>query len=190
MRIYGALVLTAIFGSLAAPNAAAHPEFPDLDGYAAVDAKSYETYQTYGVRGVQFVTQEGVRCRMPTYSRGPAFWARCWGPLPGVEHGENAVSAPDISTGADGQHSFGATLKEVDLAGFEQVTEPDGSGQFTKRSIDPSAYRLLTPGHKIELGSEQFGAACAVGDAGMIACVAHWSGDSGFVLSPDGSWTF
>ena len=190
MWTHGALVATALFGAAFAPEAAAHPEFPDLDGYTAADVKSYETYHTYGVSGVQFTTREGVRCRMPTYSRGPAFWAKCWGPLPGVEHGENAVTAPDISTRPDGQHSFGATLKKIDLAGFEVVDEPDGSGQFVKSRIDPSAYRLLTPGHKIEVGSDQFGAACAVGDAGMIACVAHWSGDYGFVLSPDGSWTF
>ncbi|EFV14999.1 hypothetical protein [Segniliparus rugosus] len=190
MRIRGALILALLLGLADMPQAVAVPQFPDLDGYAAADVKDYETYHTYGVNGVQFVTQDGVRCRMPTYSRGPAYWAKCWGPLPGVSHGENAVIAPDTSTGSDGQRSFGTALKKTDLAGFETANQLEGPGHFVQRPIDPDSYHLLAPGRKLEVGSAEFGATCAVGEAGMVACVAHWSGDYGFVLSREGSWTF
>lgn len=65
-----------------AGQAAADPPPPNLDGYTAVEATAFETYSAYATSGVQFLTPDGLHCRITANSRATGVDGACWGKLP------------------------------------------------------------------------------------------------------------
>jgi hypothetical protein len=161
-----------------APAAAAGPQqFPDLSGYHAVNAEDYRTYATYGIDGVQFATPGGYRCRMDTNFKASRQTMNCWGALPGTAHNHVGLITQSKQTTA-------ATFSDVDLSQMEQYDFGPAGGP--SGVIDPKNYAPLAPQNKVSYA----GFTCGV-DPFTTACEADDSSSRhGFVLSPQGSWTF
>jgi hypothetical protein len=155
------------------------PRFPDLGGFAQVNRKDYATYSAYSTTGVQFGTPAGYRCRMTYTFKASVAGIDCWGSLPGTTH--NHVSVVD-SRGE-------AALDDVDLAVMERYRYIDGTG-WHDGVVSPDAYRFL-PTHSKVSDDEPSSRTCGV-DGRMTACeLPGWDGERhGFVLTPEGSWTF
>ncbi len=152
-------------------------QFPDLSGYHAVNASDYETYATYGIQGVQFATPAGYRCRMSTNFKASRQMVECWGALPGTAHNHVAVITQSKQTTA-------ATFSDVNLSWMEQYDFRPSEGPAGV--IDPKNYKPLTALNKVSYA----GYTCGV-DPASTACQADDpSSQHGFVLSPQGSWTF
>ena len=186
----GLLAAVAVFGAVAVPEAAAEPQFPNLDDFATVDAEGYRTYSAYMTAGWQFTAPGGVLCRITENSCAWFASLACWGALPGVPDGENdigldkaaAPSAP-VFTKSDRQ---GYGYKNLGVPGRENTIP-----------LTQKDYPLLAPGKEIVVSGAGATTTCAVGDGGVTACrmekAASDSEDGwrhGFVLSPEGSWTF
>lgn len=174
--LYAAVFIA--LSSTTPPSAAADPEqFPDLSGYTEVNSKDYLTYSAYSTSGVQFVTPGGPRCRLSYISKAATSMIQCWGSLPGTSHNLVGVSYPS---------SGGAMFADKDLSAMEQYQWMDGPGNWHDGTVSPDAYKPLASHSKVTYSGE----ACAVDEA-MTACVlAGQTQRHGFVLSPDGSWTF
>ncbi len=156
-------------------SSSAPPRYVDLTGYHEVGMR----YDTNGYREGQvkayaggFSTPDGLRCRFAAWNSGkggPPGFARCWGSMPGAPAWARTVSA---------------TSRDV--------------GQFLREESEPEdrEFRPLPPKSTITvLAFEGDNVSCAVGDAGLTACRLHIGTtggqyDHGFVLSPQGSWTF
>ncbi|MEU9804566.1 hypothetical protein [Mycobacterium sp. NPDC050853] len=171
-----------------AGQASADPAVPNLDGYAPVEATAFETYSAYATSGVQFLTPDGLRCRITSNSRATGLDGTCWGKLPGVAGDEN-IAAVSLNTPA-------ASLTHMpDLGQQEIVARPDAS-PAGPAPVDPSAYRPLTPGQKITYGLKTTDKmiTCGVSDQRETICILpnNFTGDGphGFVLSPTGSRAF
>jgi hypothetical protein len=194
-------VVAVCAGVLVSPRAAGDPGVAELDGLAAVDAAFYGNYATYGAGGWQFVTPDGVRCRIMTYMRwsGPPE-AACWGTLPGVASGENyayAIARNNFrgNFGPDGDASQALSgLKRVpDLSGMETYRSYEHRGGDVVDHVDPNSYHLLASGSKIFEKGPHANVTCGVKAPATICVVdsatdEHWS--YGFVLSPEGSHAF
>ncbi len=136
-----------------------------MSGYNDVGLKSY------GYEGlVQFSTPDGLRCQMDGWNSGrggPPGLIECWGELPGSPEGAFAVGATNHTSG-----TF-----------FDRKDGPEPQGTF----------RLLPPNSKLTITLHEGDyVTCGVDDAGMTACklgyLDQWG--HGFVLAPQGSWTF
>lgn len=160
------------------PSAAADPQqFPDLGGYTAVNYNDYLTYSAYGTQGVQFVTPGGYRCRLSYIGRASTSMIQCWGSLPGTSHNLVGVSYP---SGGE------ATFADKDLSTMERFQWMDGPGNWHDGTVSPDAYKPLPPHSNVSYS----GATCGV-DESMTACALTGRDQRhGFVLSPNGSWTF
>ncbi len=165
-----------------AAQASAEPSVPNLDGYAPVEPTAYETYSAYATTGVQFLTPDGLRCRITSNSRATGLDGTCWGKLPGVAGDEN-IATVSLNTPA-------ASLTHMpDLGQQEIVARPDAS-PAGPAPVDPSAYRPLTSGQKITYGLKATNKmiTCGVSDQRETICIlpTNFTGDSphGFVLSP------
>jgi hypothetical protein len=145
----------------------------DLSGYTDVNSNDYLTYSAYSTQGVQFVTPGGYRCRLSYVSKAAASLIQCWGSLPGTSHNLVGVSYP--SGGA-------ATFADKDLSTTERYQWMDRPGNWHDGAVSPDAYKPLPPHGKVTYRGET----CGV-DESMTACELH---GHGFVLSPNGSWTF
>ncbi|EFV14997.1 hypothetical protein HMPREF9336_00184 [Segniliparus rugosus ATCC BAA-974] len=185
------LLLVALFGCAAAPRAAADPQFPDLDGFAAVDEAAYNTYHTYGTPGWQFAAPGGTHCRYTVNVRGGALSLMCWGALPGAPAGQNAVS---LATGGADFRPAAFTKSSVQTYGYRDDGYP---GMPRPTPITERDYPPLPQGQKLVVSKMGAVMTCAVGDGGATACqVELQRGEDqdeqrhGFVLSPEGSWTF
>jgi hypothetical protein len=167
------------------PSAAAEPgQFPDLSGYVVANAPDFTTFSAYLTAGVQFVAPGGYRCRMSYITKAARSDMSCWGALPGTSH--NYVGLRFLG----GPNSPGAEFSDIDLASMETYDWIDASGTH-EGAISPDAYKPL-PTHTKVTYSEGTPQTCGV-DSAMTACVM--TGDApgqrhGFVLSPQGSWTF
>ena len=167
-----AAVLLAV-SPAALPSAAADPQrFPDLSGYPEVNSTDYLTYSAYSTSGVQFVTPGGYRCRLSYISKAAASLIGCWGALPASSHNLVEVSYP----------SGGAAFADKDLAAMEHYQWMDGPGNWHDGTVSPDAYKPFPPHSKVTYSGETCGL-----DESMTACVLA---GHGFVLSPNGSWTF
>lgn len=176
-------VVVAI-SSTTAPTAAADPQqFPDLSGYTDINENDYLTYSAYSTLGVQFVTPGGYRCRMSYISKAATSAIQCWGSLPGTSHNLVGVSYPS-STGD------GAKFADKDPSSMEKFQWMDGPGNWHDGTVSPDAYKPSPAHSKVTYERET----CGV-DQSMTACVvaggqANQDQSHGFVLSPNGSWTF
>ncbi|MFV8310366.1 hypothetical protein [Mycobacteroides chelonae] len=171
-----------------AAQAYAEPSIPSLDGYTAVEPTAFETYSAYATTGVQFLTPDGLRCRITSNSRATGVDGTCWGKLPGVAGDEN-VAAVSLNTPT-------ASLTHMaDLGQQEIVARPDAS-PAGPAPVDPSAYRPLTSGQKITYGLKGTDKVitCGVSEQRETICLLpnNFTGDGphGFVLSPAGSRAF
>lgn len=183
-----AYAAVAAAGAVFAGQASADPQVPNLDGYTAVEATAFETYSAYATSGVQFLTPDGLRCRITSNSRATGVDGACWGKLPGVAGDENIAS---VSLNAQT-----ASLSHMpDLGQQEIVARPDAS-PAGPAAIDPTVYRPLSPGQKITYGLKATDKVitCAISEQRETICVLpnNFSGDGphGFVLSPTGSRAF
>ena len=183
LRLCASAFLT--ISATALPSAVADPaQFPDLSGYSDANAPDYTTYSAYMTAGVQFQTPGGYRCRMSYTTKAARSDLSCWGSLPGTSH--NYVGLRYVG----GPNSPGAEFSDIDLASMEMYDWMDGSGTH-ERTISPDAYKLLPPHSKV-MYSEGTPKTCAV-DSSMTACELKGTAPDqhhGFVLSPQGSWTF
>ncbi len=153
----------------------APPHYVDLTGYREIGMSvERDGFRDGDIRAYAggFSTPDGLRCRFAPWNSGkggPPGFARCWGSLPG---------APDWARTA--------------------VASNDRPGQFLREepASENREFRLLPPMSTITvLAFEGDNVSCAVGDAGLTACRLHigitnGQYDHGFVLSPQGSWTF
>ncbi|MGL6234259.1 MAG: hypothetical protein ACRC20_02840 [Segniliparus sp.] len=191
MRIFrGALAAVAVLGSVVAPEAGAEPQFPDLDGFTAVDAEGYRTYSAYMTTGWQFATPGGVLCRIQKNSRAGFASLACWGAFPGVAGGESSIeldkaSAPSAPVFAKSDRQ-GYGYKNLGLPGKDDLIP-----------LAKKDYPVLAPGQKIVAAGAGAATTCAVGDGGLTVCQMEKAASDnedgwrhGFVLSPEGSWTF
>lgn len=162
------------------PAAAEPGEFPDLDGYSAVNAADFQTYGNYPyTSGVQFTTPDGYRCRMAFTGKGNVWHTGCWGALPGTaaNHAEVIFQGPGPAR---------AALDDTDLSALEHYREMGADRRVIERTVDPAAYRVLPAGSKVTFENQT----CAV-DVDVTACVLRAGGDPhGFVLSRQGSRVF
>ncbi|OHU22357.1 hypothetical protein BKG76_17995 [Mycobacteroides franklinii] len=171
-----------------AGQASADPPVPNLDGYAPVEATAFETYSAYATSGVQFLTPDGLHCRITANSRATGVDGACWGKLPGVTGDENfATVSLNTST---------ASLSHMpDLGQQEIIARPDAS-PAGPASIDPSVYRPLAPGQKITYGLKGTDKVitCGISEQHETICVLpnnfSGGGPHGFVLSPAVSRAF
>ncbi|BBZ15157.1 hypothetical protein [Mycobacterium branderi] len=194
-------MLALCAGILAGPPAFGDPGTAELDGLAEVAAATYGTYATYGAGGWQFVTPDGVRCRIMTYMRwsGPPE-AACWGTLPGVASGENYAYAlardnvpGNFEPDRDGSQALSGFKHVPDLAVMETYRSYEHRGGDVVDNVDPNSYHLLGAGSKIFEKGPHANVTCGVKAADTICVVDsttddHWS--RGFVLSPEGSHAF
>lgn len=151
---------------------AAPPGFPDLDGFTDVSG-DHDVSGLYPL--ATFTSPLGLQCAMWSNRGGTA--ASCFGEIPGLDQVANRVYA-------------------------------DGYGAHFDHGSPPDARKLngksLASGHKVTLGAggtlmggDQI--TCGVQDM-LLGCVVfrelaqdHGDGAAqrhGFVLSPQGSWTF
>jgi hypothetical protein len=171
--------------STTTPSAAADPQqFPDLSGYTDANYKDYLTYSAYSTTGAQFVTPGGYRCPMSNIFKASTSQIQCWGLLPGTAHNLVGLSYPG------GPDKDGAQFADKDLSPTEHYQWLDGPGQWHDGTVSPDAYKPLPAHSKVTYNGET----CGV-DESMTACVlpAHAPDQGqphGFVLSPNGSWTF
>jgi hypothetical protein len=169
----------------AMPSASADPQqFPDLSGFVNANAPDYTTYSAYMTAGVQFVTPAGYRCRMSYTTKAARSDMGCWGSLPGTSH--NYVGLRYLG----GPNSPGAEFSDIDLTSMERYDWMDASGTH-EGTISPDSYKAL-PAHAKVTYTQATPQTCGV-DSSLTACVL--TGDApgqrhGFVLSPQGSWTF
>ncbi|MGH3725095.1 MAG: hypothetical protein ACRDUS_13360 [Mycobacterium sp.] len=180
--------IVAACATVFAAQASADPLIPNLDGFAPVEPTAFETYSAYATSGVQFLTPDGLRCRITANSRATGVDGTCWGKLPGVAGDEN-VAAVSLNT------PTASLSHRPDLSQLDVVDRPDASAAGPA-AIDPSAYRPLTPGQKITYGlkSTDKVITCAVSDQRETICILpnnfSGGGPHGFVLSPSGSRAF
>ncbi|MEU9808207.1 hypothetical protein [Mycobacterium sp. NPDC050853] len=149
------------------------PNFPDLTGFRERGMTGYEygDLKAFADGGYyRFSTPDGLRCQMKGWNSGrggPPGIVECWGSMPGTPDWARAVAA---SNGAPGKF-------------FDPKKGPEPSGTF--RPLPPKSTLRVN----LFEGDYMF---CAVGDVGMTACrmgyLDAWG--HGFVLSPQGSWTF
>ncbi|QCH22373.1 hypothetical protein DSM43276_00611 [Mycobacteroides salmoniphilum] len=147
--------------------------FPDLTGFRELGMTGYEygELKSFSNGGyTRFATPDGLHCQMQGWNAGrggPPGIIECWGELPGAPHWARAVAA---SNGVPGRF-------------FAPKKGPEPSGTFR-----PLPRKSILTVNLFE-GDYVF---CAVGDVGLTACrmgyLDAWG--NGFVLSPQGSWTF
>lgn len=169
------------------PSREGMPEFPDLDTFTTADANEYRTYSSYATTGLQFVAPAGYRCRMSANRRATSSAVQCWGSLP--LRGFNSVWA-DANAASSGANS--ASFGNIDLSIPEATHVYPGGPTGT---VSPDAYRSLPSGMKL-IEDSVFPTQCVVREQ-LTACLAQEFGTQpghaeahGFVLSPEGSWTF
>ncbi|WP_134067222.1 hypothetical protein [Mycobacteroides salmoniphilum] len=185
-RFWVAVVSSSVFSLLMAPLAFANPDFPDLSGYAEVDAANYRADMGYGNVGARFRTPDGLYCTLDQNIRATSGQGVfCRGALPGAD-GATSVG------GFDAIPVWG----QYDSSKPETVDHLDEGGVWKKVTIDPVSYHLLPSGSKITFRawpSMKRYLTCAVDRAGMTACVSYYGQDTddhGFVLKPEGSLVF
>jgi hypothetical protein len=164
-----------------APTASADPnQFPSLSDFFTVNAADYQTYRAYATSGVQFATPGGYRCRMNFTHKQNGSYMQCWGILPGTPSNHVEVS---YLAGAD---LVTADFSNVDLATMDVI--PSGAGVQAK-TLTAQDYGLLPTRSRV-IYTDGPVQTCGV-DAAMTACELIDQGrQHGFVLSPQGSWTF
>ncbi|ALR12661.1 hypothetical protein [Mycobacteroides saopaulense] len=181
-------VAVVVGAAIFAGQAAAEPAVPNLDGYTSVEPTAFETYSAYATSGVQFLTPDGLHCRITANSRATGVDGACWGKLPGVPGDENIASVSLNAPTASLTHM-------PDLGQQEIVARPDAS-PAGPAAIEPGAYRPLTAGQKITYGLKATDKVitCGVSEQRETICILpnNFTGDGphGFVLSPTGSRTF
>lgn len=138
------------------------PKFPDISGYAPVNAQDYQiAFDNPGrqpTRTDYFLSPDGVICVVEGGG------AACFG--------NNLPTVPPLAD-QETQVSYMDTQK-----GLYQSANP---GYVVNNSIHGQAVKTLPPFHSIAVG----GTICGVDDAGTTACKD--SQGRGFVLSPKGS---
>lgn len=177
------LLPVAATGSLlTVPTASADPhEFPDLSGYTTLDNAGYHTYRNYpGYGGEQFTTPAGYHCRIGTEMKSHQLWAECWGALPATsfDHAGVRLGQPGV-------------LGNVNLAQMDDYDwfAPDNTA--TPMRFGPEDYKPLPSNSKlVNTARSPDVATCGV-QGETTACVVDGAdARHGFVLAPDGSWTF
>ncbi|WP_234798050.1 hypothetical protein [Mycobacteroides chelonae] len=177
----------AVGMSLSAPPTRAMAEpvgFPNLDSFTAVPVDDYLVTYIRGRRIVAFSTPYTLMCDFdaPADLAGPPTpRLHCAGDIPGTTSGRFSSS----------QSPPACTAGTVDLS-------PSGSYQFMPYDwkcgdinfrVDDFPYwsgRLLDPGEKLSYGN----ITCAVGSAGLVACLDTSGGQHGFLIHPSGSRAF
>ena len=150
------------------------PGFPDLDGFTDVSAD--HKIDNHGIYPLAtFTSPTGLQCAMWS-SRGDTA-AFCFGAIPGLDHPANQVYAGDYK------------------AHFDQNRPPD-TDKLNGKPLASGEKVILGAGGKL-MGGDQI--TCGVQDV-LVACMVikgfrQNHGDDtaqrhGFVLGPQGSWTF
>jgi len=173
-------VLAAIVTLAPVPTAAAAPpNFPDLNGFQAVNADDYSAEHGYATEGVRFATPDGVHCSLSHNTRGSESVASCRGELPGAGGATGILATSYVPT----------VWQQVDLSQPEMYLEMEDHG-LRDVPVDPASFRVLPAGSKISYAN----ITCVVGDNQLTACIITSSSpglvDHGFVLQPGGSSTF
>lgn len=143
------------------------PKFPDLNGFVAADANQYTRPGRQWSGYLFFTTLSGVNCQIVST-------VVCGGNIPGI---------PSGSVGHDGQGCGRVTKGGSSSSGPESYKLSSHDGQ-----CPPFADTILNAGQKLSIGDGKTSATCAVADGDVTACVDYWK--HGFVLRPEGSWTF
>ena len=148
------------------------PGFPDLDGFTDV-SQDHIVSRYYAL--ATFTSPTGLQCAMWS-SRGDTA-AFCFGAIPGLDHPANQVYAGDYK------------------AYFDQNRSPD-TDKLNGKPLASGEKVILGAGGKL-MGGDQI--TCGVQDV-VVACMVirgfrQNQGDDtaqrhGFVLGPQGSWTF
>lgn len=188
------MIAAALGGAILSPiQAAADPNL-DLGVLQPVDPNRYGTYATYGAGGWQFVTPNGVRCRIMTVTRwGSASQATCWGAnLPGISVGDNVNYAK--AKGAYIDDPPQSTFGHADLDTFETYRSYEHRSTEEVDHVDPASYNPLPIGSKLTVDGTGAVVTCGLFAADRLSCTVSatvtpgWT--TGFVLSPGGSRTF
>jgi hypothetical protein len=148
------------------------PGFPDLDSFTDV-SQDHDVSRYYAL--ATFTSPTGLQCAMWS-SRGDTA-AFCFGAIPGLDHPANQVYAGDYK------------------AHFDVTTSPDadklnGKPLASGEKVILGAGGNLMGGDQITCGAQDLLVACMV-----IRDFRQNHGDDtaqrhGFVLRPEGSWTF
>lgn len=153
----------------AAPAHGQPPGFPDLGAYQPVDPARYTASARAG-GAAYFVTPDGLQCVLPAPGApGQHVSASCGGRLPGLP--------PDAPVGADGCSAVGSPSQlpgDLSPYTFQAAT-----------GCPVISAPALEVGQKITASD----ITCVVGPDRLTACIDP-SLNRGFVLRPEGSWTF
>jgi hypothetical protein len=163
----GTLVLSA---NVLAPHAVAEPpEFPDLGGFTAVDASTYQVARRWG-NTLYFNTSGGLHCLLAGYTGMSCSNITYEVPtIPATKSGCTFVR-PASTPAPTGDPAYQ----------FHHQAEPCLAG-------DPNT--LLPTGSKISAVVDQTTLfTCAAIQDDAVACIDH--DRHGFVLQPTHSWTF
>ncbi|MBS9533324.1 hypothetical protein KIH27_06935 [Mycobacterium sp. M1] len=187
-------MLFGVGGLLLNMGVAAAAPIPDLGALQPVNPDQFATYSTYGAGGWQFVTPNGVRCRIMTMTRwGSPPEATCWGAdLPGTGAGSDVNYGS--AKGAYGSDAPQAVLGHADLEKFETYRSYEHRSTVEVDRVDPASYNLLAAGSKITLDGTRATVTCGAPTDDSVACILNNTGEqtpsTGFVLSPQGSRSF
>lgn len=165
-----AIILTGCSHSV---TGTAHSEpshqFPDLDTFSSVDAKTFFAPQRGGP-SYQFTTTAGVKCRVTLGGVG------CWGNIPAI---------PESVPPGEGD---GCGLVGTDLD-INLHTSPYTFSRSDGQCPPFDDHRQLKVGEKTTLYMmTPASITCAAGPDNMLACID--TDKHGFVIEPSGSWTF
>jgi hypothetical protein len=184
VKTYSASLLGALLFVLSPRSAYAAPippGFPDLAGYAAVDASEY-MFWTHGHQFMEFYPpSKHYECSVDITgsSGGHPLAPRCSGDIPGAD---DAPAEEPITSGcSQAQIIPGTPPNPVGSIGrYNSTCEPFSGRHFDRPEEE------LPAGHKITIGP----ITCAQGEGDNTACLDARGGGHGFVISPERSWTF
>lgn len=151
----------------------APPGFPDMDGFVDV-SRDHEVSHLYPL--ATFTSPTGLECAMSSNRGGTA--ASCYGPISGLDQPANLVYADDYGARFDHGTTPGDAAK--------RNGKPLASGQ----KVVLGAGGTLMGGDQITCGAQDQLIACVVVRAFDANHGADTAQRHGFVLSPQGSWTF
>ncbi|WP_292989173.1 hypothetical protein [Mycobacterium sp.] len=175
MTLVSALSLWTLGVAVEGPALASPTAFPDVDARHPVVAADYRVQGAHpSSSGWAFSTPGGQRCQDSMIAE---LGVMCWGPMQGAPAGSNTISVSLTKQG-----TLDRTTTEIDA--------------------QPISYPTLPVGSKLATDN---GVVCAVLTTDSFACRASrpatWAADTpdppdrhyaehGFVVAPQGSWTY
>lgn len=177
----GAFVVAA--AGLTPASFADPAQFPDLRSYPTVNSADFTTYSAYMTSGVQFTAPAGYRCRMSFTHKQNGAHMECWGTLPATPDNNNYVALNYLGL----TNSPPAFFSTIDLSTMDIIPATAG---YPRATLTAKDYKSLPP-HTTVTYTDGPLQRCGA-DSSMTACelIDDQGQRHGFVLSPQGSWTF